>query len=205
MTAFFKKIFKGNMIYGIVLVLVGIIFAVWPEASRSTLIRLIGIALVLTGIALVVLFFMSRRQKSGIPVNLPAGVVLAVIGILIIVKPESFTEFIIILAGAFIMLSGIMNFCQTLSLATLRFPYWWVGMIMSILTIIFSVLVITKPGKIADVIFIITGVFLICDGITDMWFALKIRKFAGRIRDEIEEVSASAGYTEPEDLMDDLP
>jgi uncharacterized membrane protein HdeD (DUF308 family) len=115
MSAFFKKIFKGNMIHGIVLVLVGIIFAVWPEASRSTLIRLIGIALVLTGIALVVLFFMSRRQKSGIPVNLPAGVVLAVIGILIIVKPESFTEFIIILAGAFIMLSGIMNFCQTLS------------------------------------------------------------------------------------------
>ena len=205
MTAFFKKIFKGNMIYGIVLVLVGIIFAVWPEASRSTLIRLIGIALVLTGIALVVLFFMSRRQKSGIPVNLPAGVVLAVIGLLIIVKPESFTEFIIILAGAFIMLSGIMNFCQTLSLATLRFPYWWVGMIMSILTIIFSVLVITKPGKIADVIFIITGVFLICDGITDMWFALKIRKFAGRVKDEIEEVAASAGYTEPEDLMDDLP
>ncbi len=206
MTAFFKRIFRENVIYSVILILLGIIFAVWPEASRSTLVRLIGVALVLTGIALIVLFVLAKRPRKGIPINLLAGVVIAVVGIIVIVKPEECTRFIIILAGAFIMLSGIMNFCQTLSLATLHFPYWWVGMILSVVTIIFSVLVITKPGKIANIVFIVTGIFLVYDGITNLWFALKLRQFSGKIRSDLDEIGdAVHRYTEPEDLMDDLP
>ena len=205
MTAFFKRIFKGNIIYSAVLIVIGIVFAVWPESSRSTLVRLFGIALLLSGIAIGVTFFMKRSGRQ-LPVNLVAGVILAVIGILIIARPESFVEFLVILAGAFIMLSGVMNFCQTLTMATLHFPLWWVGMIISILTIVFSVLVITKPGRIADAVFIVTGVFMVFDGLSNLWIAFKLRSLSRHVR---EDVDAALGKRDdsfaPDELLDDLP
>ena len=102
------------------------------------------------------------------------------------------------------MISGVMNFCQTLTLASLHFPFWWVAMIMSILTIILSVLVISKPGQIADVVFVVAGAFMIYDGASNLWIAWKLHKFAKGLhtpkpsKKEVEE-------TIPDDLMDELP
>ena len=139
MVNFFKRIYRGNIIYAIALIVLGLVFAVWPADSRSVLIRILGVLFVLSGLAVAYTFFRNRTPGQ-LPMVLIAGIILAILGVLIIVRPESFVEFIIILAGAFILLSGIMNFCQTLSLALLHYRYWWIGMIISILTIMLSVL-----------------------------------------------------------------
>ena len=184
MVAFFKRIYKGNIIYAIALILLGIIFAVWPASSRVVLVRALGIALLLCG-AIMAIGFFTKRLASNFPGILIGGIILAIVGILIVVKPEQFVSFVIIVAGAFMMLSGVMNFCQTLSLATLRFPYWWVGMILSILTIICSVLVLARPTWIADAIFMATGIFMVYDGLSNLFLAYKLRQLSRRIREDI--------------------
>ena len=181
-----KRIYRGNIIYAIALIVLGLVFAVWPADSRSVLIRILGVLFVLSGLAVAYTFFRNRTPGQ-LPMVLIAGIILAILGVLIIVRPESFVEFIIILAGAFILLSGIMNFCQTLSLALLHYRYWWIGMIISILTIMLSVLVMTKPGKIADIVFIITGASMIYDGATNLWVAMKLRWFSRKVREGISD------------------
>ena len=192
MTDFLKSIYRGNVIYAICLIVMGLVFAFWPASSRELLVRIIGALLVLSGAALIFLFF-RNRAAGGPPVSLIGGVIDAVLGVLIFAKPAVFVDFVIIVAGVFIGLSGILNFCQTLSLAMTRFRLWWVAMIMSILTIVFSVLVISKPGAIADVIFIVAGIFMVIDGITDLWIARNVhstartvRNTAHMVQDEIE-------------------
>ncbi len=189
MTAFLKSIYRGNIIYAISLIVLGLVFAVWPADSRQLLIKILGALLALCGIAMGVLFF-TKRVAGIFPGILVVGVIAVVLGVLMLIKPEMFVEFVIIVAGVFIALSGILNFCQTLSLAMNRFPYWWVAMIMSILTIVFAVLVITKPGKIADAIFIITGIFMIADGLTDLWLARQVHSDVRRIKHEVEDAVA---------------
>ena len=186
MVNFFKRIYRGNIIYAIALIVLGLVFAVWPADSRSVLIRILGVLFVLSGLAVAYTFFRNRTPGQ-LPMVLISGIILAILGVLIIVRPESFVEFIIILAGAFILLSGIMNFCQTLSLALLHYRYWWIGMIISILTIMLSVLVMTKPGKIADIVFIITGASMIYDGATNLWVAMKLRWFSRKVREGISD------------------
>ena len=186
MVNFFKRIYRGNIIYAIALIVLGLVFAVWPADSRSVLIRILGVLFVLSGLAVAYTFFRNRTPGQ-LPLVLIAGIILAILGVLIIVRPESFVEFIIILAGAFILLSGIMNFCQTLSLAMLHYRYWWIGMIISILTIMLSVLVMTKPGKIADIIFIIVGASMIYDGATNLWVAMKLRWYSHKVREGIND------------------
>lgn len=186
MTDFFKSIYRGNMIYAICMIVLGLVFAFWPQDSRELLIRILGVLLVLSGAALIYLFFRNRATGQ-LPVSIVGGVIVAVLGILLIAKPETFIEFVIIVAGAFIGISGVMNFCQTLSLAMTRFRLWWVAMIMSILTIVFAVLVISKPGKIADVIFIVTGIFMVVDGLTDMWITRSIHRDVRTIKEELTE------------------
>lgn len=182
MTDFLKSIYRGNMIYAISLIVLGLVFAVWPTDSRQVLIKLLGVILALLGIAMGVLFF-TRRTARLFPATLAIGVIVIVLGVLMFIKPETFIEFVIIVAGVFIGISGVLNFCQTLSLAMNRFPYWWVAMILSILTIVFAVLVITKPGPIADVVFIVTGIFMIADGLTDIWLARQVKQTTRSLRD----------------------
>ena len=186
MTSFLKSIYRGNIIYAICLIVLGLIFIVWPADSRQVLIRVLGALLVLSGAALIVLYFKAR--KRGLPVSVVGGVILVVLGILMLAKPENFVQFVIIVAGAFIGASGVLNFCQTLSLAMVRFRLWWVAMIMSIFTIVFAVLVISQPGKIADVIFIVTGIFLVLDGITDLWMARMIHSDVRAVRNEVSAI-----------------
>ena len=187
MNAFFKRIYRGNIIYAVALILLGIIFAVWPASSRAALVRILGIALLLCGLVMGVGFF-TKWFASHFPGILIGGIILAVVGILIIIKPEQFVTFVIIVAGAFMMLSGVMDFCQTLSLATLHFPYWWIGMILSILTIVCSVLVLTQPGWIADGMFIVTGIFMVYNGLSDLFLANKLRQLSKGIPHSTEPV-----------------
>ena len=144
MTSFLKSIYRGNIIYAICLIVLGLVFIIWPADSRQLLIRALGALLVLAGAALIVLYF--KAKKRGLPVSIVGGVILVVLGILMLAKPENFVQFVIIVAGAFIGASGVLNFCQTLSLAMSRFRLWWVAMILSIFTIVFAVLVISQPG-----------------------------------------------------------
>ncbi len=186
MTSFLKSIYRGNIIYAICLIVLGLVFIIWPADSRQLLIRVLGALLVLAGAALIVLYF--KAKKRGLPVSIIGGVILVVLGILMLAKPENFVQFVIIVAGAFIGASGVLNFCQTLSLAMNRFRLWWVAMILSIFTIVFAVLVISQPGKVADAIFIITGIFLVLDGISDLWMARMIHADVRAVRNEVSAI-----------------
>ncbi len=186
MTSFLKSIYRGNIIYAICLIVLGLVFIIWPADSRQLLIRVLGALLVLAGAALIVLYF--KAKKRGLPVSIVGGVILVVLGILMLAKPENFVQFVIIVAGAFIGASGVLNFCQTLSLAMSRFRLWWVAMILSIFTIVFAVLVISQPGKVADVIFIVTGIFLVLDGISDLWLARMIHSDVRAVRNEVSAI-----------------
>ena len=185
MVSFFKQIFKQSVIYAVTLIVLGLIFIVWPAASRGVLVRILGIALILAGVALTISYF-TRYLGKMFPTTAICGIIIVIIGIMITAKPEYFTAFVMIVLGIFVGISGIMNFLQTMSLASLHYKYWWIGLILSVVTIICSVLIITKPGKIADILFVISGIFMIYDGLSDLFFALKLRSLSTGAKKSIE-------------------
>ena len=171
----------------LLLVLVGLWVFLHPSFILSSINLVLGVIIVVSAVSSLGQAAQIRRSGRDSSLSMVLSIAGIILGVLIIVRPESFVEFIIILAGAFILLSGIMNFCQTLSLALLHYRYWWIGMIISILTIMLSVLVMTKPGKIADIVFIITGASMIYDGATNLWVAMKLRWFSRKVREGISD------------------
>ena len=87
MVNFFKRIYRGNIIYAIALIVLGLVFAVWPADSRSVLLRILGVLFVRSGRAVAYTFFRNRTPGQ-LPMVLIAGIILAILGVLIIVRPE---------------------------------------------------------------------------------------------------------------------
>ncbi len=182
----FSKIFLTNIIYSILIIALGVVLFVWPEDTRNILCRVIGGVLVAVGLGFIISFFVQKAAFH-VSANLALGVIIGVIGGFVFAQPQKFTDMLVIIAGVFIAISGLLNVGETISLATHRYGKWWVALLLAVLTLVFAALVIVKPGFIAKVIFQVAGAFLVYDGASNFWIATRLHKYA---RDAEAEANA---------------
>ncbi|MBQ9302924.1 HdeD family acid-resistance protein [Butyrivibrio sp.] len=187
-----KKMKLNYVIEAIVMIAIGAVLIFWTEASLLIMARALAILLVLAGVIFVFSYFLHKERSIVMSGGFAMGVIIAAIGVWIFLKPDTFTDFIPKLFGVFILLSGLMNLGQTISLVSYRYSLWWISLILAVGTIGMGAFLLFNPKDAKEIAVTIIGIFLVYDGITNLWTISRVSKYAKRVNQEMNAVDVEA-------------
>ncbi|MCI9064712.1 MAG: DUF308 domain-containing protein [Lachnospiraceae bacterium] len=183
-----KKI-KANMIVSSLLcVLLGLVLVLRPGLSVRIVCTAVGIVLILSGVTRIIDWFCARDGSMYAQMNLIFGIVLVVVGVWIVVKPDKVLAIIPIIVGIVIGMHGLNNLKQAIELWRDKYDKWWVAFILGALTVGLGVLLICRPFAAIDTVVMLIGFFMIYDGLSNIWIVTRIYKNAKMFKQEMEAV-----------------
>ena len=191
------KKFKTNVVISSLLcVLLGLVLVLWPGLSIQIVCTAVGAVLIVSGGIRIVSYFTAKDGSMYSQINLIFGIIFTVVGVWIVIKPDKVLAIIPIIVGIVIALHGLHNLQQAITLCKDKYDKWWIALLLGILTIGFGVLLIFRPFAAIDTVVMLIGVFLIYDGLSNIWIVSRIYKNAKIIKQEMEAVDADAREVE---------
>lgn len=179
----------SRILFSLGAIALGVIFLIWPSTSLIVLARIVGIILTVGGAVGVINFFVDKNSvyKTFL---LVVGICMLVVGIWIIRAPGNLVRLIPIVFGILVLVSGVTNIAETIDLTRSHYSMWWLSLILGIITLLFGVLLITKPAGVASFITQLVGISLIFDGVSDLWIVSRVSKAAKVVKDAVQDAEA---------------
>ncbi len=191
-----KNIRPDYLIRAIVLIVVGIILAVWTAASLDVMARVLAVLLIVIGAVLIITYLVHKEKSFTISGGFVAGIIIAAVGAWIFANPGKFTDFIPKLFGIFILISGLSNLGQTVSLIRYKSTTWWVSLIIAFVTVGLGAFLFFNPTNAKEIAVTLIGAFLIIDGVTNLITAVLVGSAAKKVQQEKEAIDVEAVVVE---------
>ena len=166
---YIKSLKVNYSLSAVICVILGIVLLVWPGQSTQVVCMVLGIVLGGFGLIQIILYLATKEKTMVSHSMMMLGVVLAVIGGWIVLKPETIIKAVPMIVGILIMIHGFHNAVQAIDLKKMQYDNWWVALLLSLLTVALGVVLICNPFTIVDTVVRIIGAFLVYDGLSDMW------------------------------------
>ena len=191
-----KRIKPDYATKAIVMVAIGVLLAFWTEASLDFMARALAVLLVIIGVVFIVTYFVKKERTFIISGGLAAGIIFAAIGGWIFVNPGTFTDFIPKLFGIFILVSGLGNLWQAISLIKYKSKAWWVSLLIALVTVGLGGYLLFNPTDAKEIAVTLIGIFLIVDGVTNLISALIVGAAYNRYEQEKNAIDVEAQIVE---------
>ena len=173
---YIKSLKVNYSLSAVICVILGIVLLVWPGQSTQVVCMILGIVLGGFGIIQIVLYLATQEKTMVSHSMMMLGIVLAVIGGWIVLKPDTIIKAIPMIVGILIVIHGLHNAVQAIDLKKMQYDNWWVALLLSLLTIALGVVLICNPFTVVDTVVRLIGAFLIYDGLSDMWILSRVFK-----------------------------
>uniref|UniRef100_UPI003216A143 HdeD family acid-resistance protein n=1 Tax=uncultured Draconibacterium sp. TaxID=1573823 RepID=UPI003216A143 len=174
---FAEGMWKLIMARGIVLLIIGFILLLFPTATLTTLIFIMGVYWLIEGIATVYNTIQRRDLYNYWWWGFVTGGLGIIAGIIVLAKPFSTTvlttSFLIILLGIIALLNGISGIITSVRLAKLQ-PAGRSGMWRGVFSLILGILLISSPFSSAILFIKIIGSFSLFAGIITIALASRL-------------------------------
>lgn len=188
MEGLLKKIKTNVVVSSVLCVILGLILVLRPGLSMRIVCTAVGVVLIVSGVMRMIAYFTARDGSLYSQANLIFGIVLTVVGIWIVMKPDKVMAIIPIIVGIVIAIHGLHNLQQALELWRGKYDRWWVALILGVLTVGFGVLLVCRPFAAIDTVVMLIGFFLIYDGLSNVWIVSRISKNTKMMKQEMEAV-----------------
>ena len=173
---YIKSLKVNYSLSAVICVILGIVLLVWPGQSTQVVCMVLGIVLGGFGLIQIILYLATEENTMVSHSMMMLGVVLAVIGGWIVLKPETIIKAVPMIVGILIVIHGFHNAVQAIDLKKMQYDNWWVALLLSLLTVALGVVLICNPFTIVDTVVRIIGAFLVYDGLSDMWILSRVFK-----------------------------
>lgn len=162
------KELKWNLILtSLLYFFLGVALLIWPNTSNLVLCFLAASVLTAYGLFNILAYFLNRERTSWI--SLVIGIICLAFGLFSLLQPTRISDLISSLLGVAIMVDGVMSLRRDLELRANGFLYWWVPLILDILTLLLGVVVIFNPTLFASFLLQVIGLILIYESVSDLW------------------------------------
>lgn len=188
MESLLKKIKTNVVVSSALCVILGLVLVFRPGLSMRIVCTAVGVVLIVSGVMRMIDYFTARDGSLYSQANLIFGIILAVVGVWIVMKPDKVIAIIPIIVGIVIAIHGLHNFQQALELWRDKYDRWWTALILGVLTVGFGVLLICRPFAAVDTVVMLIGFFLIYDGLSNVWIVSRVYKNAKMMKQEMEAV-----------------
>ena len=163
--------------------LLGVLLLFWPGSALRMAAYAAGIVVMAGGLTSILAWFRRKNRYRAIGgANLVVGIIVIFVGGWIFTNPENFAAIIPTAIGYLIVLSGIVNLLETFSLSRAHYRNWWASLLAALLTIFMGVLLVNHAFGVAAVMVRLVGVFLLFNGISDLWINRRVDRYVRRRR-----------------------
>ena len=186
----------GYIIVSAALCVLGILLIAVPDFSASLFGAICGVLLIVFGIVRLTGYFSRDLYRLAFQYDLPLGILLVIMGIVMLVHPGSLVTFICVALGIFILSDGLFKIQIAWDSRRFGITKWWLILAFAIVTGICGLLLLLRPGEGGRVLMIILGITLLSEGILNFSTVLSAVKIIKHQKPDVIEIDA---YTEAED------
>jgi uncharacterized membrane protein HdeD (DUF308 family) len=176
MGEFLKNLKANYTLSAVICVVIGVVLVIWPATSTQVVCMVLGGMLLGYGMIQIVLYLFTRERTIYLQGMLILGIVFSVIGVWILLKPESIIAAVPIIMGIIIIIHGLHNTIQAIDLKKMNYGNWWVALLCGLLTILLGGVLVYNPFSVVNTVVRVIGLFLIYDGLSDMWILSRVFK-----------------------------
>ncbi|MDE7014174.1 MAG: DUF308 domain-containing protein [Kineothrix sp.] len=191
MYQFLKSLKMNYVASAITCIAFGLTLAIWPDISSRIVCIGVGIVLLFSGVANLATYFTEKDGRLLSQVNLLVGIILAVLGGWVILNPGILIMVIPVVIGVIVTVHGVHNLIQALELFKNQYSKWWVALLLGMVTVGLGILLIFNPFEAVNTAIMLIGIFLIYDGISDLWIISRISKTAREIRETVKALDVT--------------
>ncbi|MGI6260565.1 MAG: HdeD family acid-resistance protein [Acutalibacteraceae bacterium] len=183
-----KDMKKQLTLTAIFSILLGLVLAIWPDATKMAVSYLIGAALVVFGVIQVVRYFVYEVRLDLFRYDFVSGLILLGAGVFLLMRPEIIVGFLPVLLGIAIVIDGAVKIQQSMDLLRAGYRRWWLVLLLAALALAAGVVLLINPFEAASTLVLMIGIVLIYNGVTDLW---TISRVSGRLRQMRAEASVA--------------
>ena len=176
MSDFLKGLKANYTISAGLCTLLGLVLLIWPGTTMRIVCTLLGSMLLIYGLAQVVLYLINKERTMLSQGMMVFGIVLAVIGIWILTSPEMIIMAVPVIVGVLIVIHGVHNLVQAIALKKEGYDRWWIAFLFGALTVVLGGILVYNPFEVAETVVRFIGIFLIYDGVSDIWILSRVFK-----------------------------
>ena len=176
MTEFLKGLKANYTVSAALCILFGLVLLIWPGTTTRIVCMLLGRVLLIYGAFQVVICLMNRERTFLSQGMLILGIVLSVIGLWILLRPDMIIMAVPVIVGVVILIHGVHNVIQAVDLQRENYDKWWLALLLGILTVAFGGMLVFNPFAAVEMAVRMIGISLIYDGVSDMWILSRVFK-----------------------------
>ncbi|WP_294825559.1 DUF308 domain-containing protein [uncultured Eubacterium sp.] len=185
MLDFLKGLKRFSIATIIVSAIMGVLFIAFPSKCIQYISLVVGVSLIVTGIISVVSYIVERDTK----LPLVLGTISLISGIIVCAKYRAIISIIVVILGIFILTSGIVDMATSIRSIMLLRKSGWFTMLLSVITIIFGIVAITKSAQLTDGIVRFIGAALIVYAVLDLVTYIQVNSKVKQVKDAVDSIS----------------
>ncbi len=156
--------------------LLGLVLLIWPGTTMRIVCTLLGGMLLIYGLAQIVIYLINKERTMISQGMMVFGIVLAVIGVWILMQPDMIIMAVPVIVGVLIVIHGVHNVVQAVALKRDGYDRWWLALVFAALTVVLGGILVYNPFEVAETVVRFIGLFLIYDGVSDIWILSRMFK-----------------------------
>lgn len=139
------KLKRSSIMTSIVLMALGVLMVICPEAYIGSMVSIMGYALIIVAVVTVLEFISSRKALMN-HVYLVGALILALLGLSVLIFPDNMIRIVGWLFGAGLVISGVANIINAVTYARRsQRQAWWVLIVLSVLQILCGLIIFINP------------------------------------------------------------
>ena len=164
---------------GLIFFATGLLILIRPHEAMVSLATLLGIGLVLAGIAEI--FFALSNRAMGARANWPLtlGIVTSLVGLFFIGVPAFTVLFMTLALSVIVILRSMAAISFSLDVRLIGGKYWWVYMLLSVVGIFFSFALILSHLLHESLVNEWAGLSLLTVGVYNSFLGMRLRRLKG--------------------------
>lgn len=168
MGSFVKTLTSNLLVQAILLIVAGAVLLLMPGITMLTVVYILAFVLTIGGAWAIISALRNGGPKDGNTPTLVLGIILLIVPIIMFVLPGVIAEFISLLVGFMLILSGILNCVRSFEIRRDGDASWKISFVISLVIAALGVLLLCNPFAIPQLFVQVLGASLICNGVADL-------------------------------------
>jgi uncharacterized membrane protein HdeD (DUF308 family) len=179
MKNFFYRADNHGVLLSILMVVLGLVLAIWPGHVMTSAMTILGIALLVGGVISCFSWYRDRHVYGGDYTTLAIGILCLVAGLVVFIAPHGVITLLPKIIGVGIAVNGVLNLAQAMEMRKMGSANWMGSVIMAALTIVAGLFLVFFSFSAMKAAVMVIGGVIIYNGVSNLLIESGYRK-AGR-------------------------
>lgn len=159
----------GYIVMSVMFCIAGALFIALPDISITMIGISMGIAMIVFGMVKLVGYFSRDLFRLAFQFDLELGILLLVLGLIVLIRPDDLMTFICIALGISILTDGLFKVQIALDSKRFGIKSWWVILALAVVAGTIGVFLIFRSAKSAQFLTVLLGVSILAEGILNLY------------------------------------